>query len=174
MRRRLPRIFAAVLLLIAVCFSVFAEGETPKPAAVQDELVGTYTFTVYGWGHGVGLSQMGALAYGDSSGRFKWNYVQILLYYYPETHMAYEEDTPATVARGGVSYPLRDYLAHTTMAEIGGYVTANKREAVKAQIVAIYTFVKRHGYFERKGLFFQRQYVDYRPRTGFADRICSS
>ena len=146
MRRRLPRIFAAVVLLIAVCFSVFAEGKTPSTAYGGDDLVGTYTFTVYGWGHGVGLSQMGALTYGDSAGRFKWNYVQILLHYYPETHMAYEEDMPATVARGGVSYPLRDYLAHTTMAEIGSLCTANKREAIKAQIVAIYTFVKRHSY----------------------------
>ena len=146
MRRQMPRIAAAILLLVAVCFSVFAEGKAAQPAAVQDDLVGTYTFTVYGWGHGVGLSQMGALTYGDSAGRFKWNYVQILLYYYPETHMAYEEDVPAAVVRGGVSYPLRDYLAHTTMAEIGGYVTANKREAVKAQIVAAYTFVRRHGF----------------------------
>ncbi len=145
MHRRLPRLAAAVLLLIAVCFSVFAAGEA-APAQSRSELVGTYTFTVYGYGHGVGLSQMGALTYGDSTGRFKWNYVQILLHYYPETHMAYEEDMPAAVTRGGVSYPLRDYLAHTTMAEIGSYCTANRREAIKAQIVAIYTFVKRHGY----------------------------
>ena len=146
MRRRLLKIFAAMLLVIAVCFSAFAEGETAKPAYSGDELVGTYTFTVYGYGHGVGLSQMGAVTYGDSSGRFNWNYVQILLYYYPGTHMAYEEDLPATVARGGVSYPLREYLAHTTMAEIGSYATASRREAVKAQVVAIYTFVRRHGF----------------------------
>lgn len=146
MRKRLPRILAAVLLLAAVCFSVFAEGETAKPAYERDDLVGAYTFTVYGWGHGVGLSQMGALTYGNSSGRFKWNYVQILLYYYPQTHMAYDEDMPATVARGGVSYPLRQYLAHTTMAEIGGYLSSVHREAVKAQVVAVYTFVRRHGF----------------------------
>ncbi len=146
MRRRLLKIFAAMLLVIAVCFSAFAEEETAKPAYSGDELVGTYTFTVYGYGHGVGLSQMGAVTYGDSSGRFNWNYVQILLYYYPGTHMAYEEDLPATVARGGVSYPLREYLAHTTMAEIGSYATASRREAVKAQVVAIYTFVRRHGF----------------------------
>lgn len=151
MRRRLPRVSAAILLLLAVCFSVFAEGETTQPAYGRDELVGTYTFTVYGWGHGVGLSQMGALTYGDSTGRFNWNYVQILLHYYPETHMAYEEDTPATVTRGGVSYPLRDYLAHTTMAEIGGYISAKHREAVKAQIVAIYTFVRRHNFSVSSG-----------------------
>ncbi len=146
MRKRLPRMIAALLLLLTVCFSAFAEGETAQSAYGRDDLIGTYTFTVYGWGHGVGLSQMGALTYGDSTGRFNWNYVQILLHYYPETHMAYDEDMPATVTRGGVSYPLRDYLAHTTMAEIGGYLSQKHREAVKAQIVAAYTFV-RHGGF---------------------------
>ena len=144
MRNRLPRILTAVLLLIAVGFSVFAEGGTARQAS-GDELIGTYTFTVYGWGHGVGLSQMGALTFGDSAGRYNWNYVQILLYYYPETHMAYDEDLPASVTRGGVSYPLRQYLAHTTMAEIGDQAQS-RREAVKAQIVAAYTFVRRHGF----------------------------
>ncbi|MBR5619861.1 MAG: hypothetical protein IKW76_09005, partial [Clostridia bacterium] len=144
MRNRLPRILTAVLLLIAVGFSVFAEGGTARQAS-GDVLIGTYTFTVYGWGHGVGLSQMGALTFGDSAGRYNWNYVQILLYYYPETHMAYDEDLPASVTRGGVSYPLRQYLAHTTMAEIGDQAQS-RREAVKAQIVAAYTFVRRHGF----------------------------
>ena len=146
MRNRLLRTFAAAVLLIAVCFSVCAEESTAPAQYDRSELHGVYTFTVYGWGHGVGFSQFGALVYGDSTGRFNWNYVQILLHYYPKTHMAYEEDRPDTVTRSGVSYPLRDYLAHTTMAEIGGYVSQKHREAVKAQIVAVYTFVKRHNY----------------------------
>ena len=158
MRYRFRRALVAVVLLIAVCFSVFAEESTSADDSTttvesttasqyaQGDLRGVYTFTVYGWGHGVGLSQMGALVYGDSTGRFNWNYVQILLHYYPHTHMAYEEDLPGSVARGGVSYPLREYLAHTTMAEIGGYISQKHREAVKAQIVAVYTFVRRHSY----------------------------
>ena len=145
-RGRAAKICVVILLLAGMCMSVFAE---ESASAVQDdrrELVSTYTFTVYGWGHGVGFSQMGALVYGDSTGRFNWNYVQILLHYYPKTHMAYEEDMPAAISRSGVSYPLRDYLAHTAMAEIGGYISPKHREAIKAQVVAIYTFAKRHNY----------------------------
>lgn len=146
MAKRWIRSFAALLLLIAVCFSVFAEGTTETAPKERENLVGQYVFTVYGWGHGVGFSQMGALVYGDSTGRFNWNYVQILLHYYPKTHMAYDEDQPQTVSRSGAVYPLREYLAHTTMAEIGGYLSSKHREAVKAQVVAIYTFAKRHGF----------------------------
>ena len=146
MRKRLPRILTAVLLLTAVCFSAFAEGETTQKTYSRDELIGTYTFTVYGWGHGVGFQQDGALVYADSTGRFKWNYVQILLYYYPETHMAYDEYPPATVTRGGATYSLREYMAHTTMAEIGGSVSQRRIEGLKAQIVAIYTFTRRHNF----------------------------
>ena len=38
---KLLKIFAAMLLVIAVCFSAFAEEETAKPAYSGDELVGT-------------------------------------------------------------------------------------------------------------------------------------
>ena len=37
-----------------------------------------FTFTVRGYGHGVGLSQRGASAYADKG----WDYVQILEHYY--------------------------------------------------------------------------------------------
>lgn len=40
----------------------------------------TFTFTTYGWGHGVGMSQVGAYYYAKDNG---WNYLQILLHYYP-------------------------------------------------------------------------------------------
>ncbi len=40
----------------------------------------TFTFTTYGWGHGVGMSQVGAYYYALDYG---WNYMQILLHYYP-------------------------------------------------------------------------------------------
>ena len=37
------------------------------------------TITTYGYGHGVGLSQMGAIGYANEAG---WNYQQILRHYY--------------------------------------------------------------------------------------------
>ncbi len=40
------------------------------------------TLLVKGWGHGVGLSQMGAVGYANEAG---WNYVQILRHYYSIT-----------------------------------------------------------------------------------------
>lgn len=40
------------------------------------------TITTQGWGHGVGLSQMGAVGYANEEG---WNYVQILRHYYSVT-----------------------------------------------------------------------------------------
>ena len=155
------RLLCLLLALLLMGLSVSAaqsESETqPEPETAtetsavtkqyaRDELVCTYTFTTYGYGHGVGMSQLGAAAYADTGGRFHWNYVQILLHYYPQTHMAYEEDIPAVMTRGGVSYNTRDYLAHTTYAEIGSYASSRYTEAVKAQIVAVYTFLKNHGY----------------------------
>ncbi len=43
---------------------------------------GTLTLTVKGHGHGVGLSQMGAVGYASEAG---WNYIQILHHYYSIT-----------------------------------------------------------------------------------------
>ena len=156
MRRWMIKTVSAVLLLGVLCpLLTVAADEISVPETVrkqyEDALVCTYTFTVYGYGHGVGMSQRGAAVYGDASGRFRWKYVQILLHYYPQTHMAYEEDVPGTAVRAGVTYPMRELLAHSTFAEIGGYCTENYKEAVKAQIVAIYTFLKSHGYAAPSG-----------------------
>jgi len=42
-----------------------------------------FTFTVYGYGHGIGMSQVGANYYAELG----WNYEQILLHYYPGTKL---------------------------------------------------------------------------------------
>ena len=47
-----------------------------------DAATDTVTITVQGWGHGVGLSQMGAVGYANEEG---WSYVQILRHYYSVT-----------------------------------------------------------------------------------------
>lgn len=43
---------------------------------------GSFTVTTYGYGHGVGLSQMGAVGYANEAG---WSYQQILKHYYSIT-----------------------------------------------------------------------------------------
>ena len=43
-----------------------------------------FTFTTYGYGHGVGMSQTGSMLYA----RQGWTYVQILNHYYPGTTVA--------------------------------------------------------------------------------------
>ncbi len=47
-----------------------------------DAATDTVTITTQGWGHGVGLSQMGAVGYANEEG---WNYVQILRHYFSVT-----------------------------------------------------------------------------------------
>ena len=44
-----------------------------------DEKTDKFTFTTYGYGHGVGMSQYGAIALAEHKG---WNYKQILEFYY--------------------------------------------------------------------------------------------
>lgn len=48
-----------------------------------DEATQTITVKTQGWGHGVGLSQMGAVGYANEEG---WSYVQILRHYYSVTN----------------------------------------------------------------------------------------
>lgn len=48
-----------------------------------DEATQTVTVKTQGWGHGVGLSQMGAVGYANEEG---WSYVQILRHYYSVTN----------------------------------------------------------------------------------------
>ncbi len=154
MKRRITAFFLTVTLIALSCFFTVSYGTDAETATdtvvkkqyARDELVCTYTFKVYGYGHGVGMSQLGAVAYADVNGRFKWNHVQILMHYYPETHMAYDEYVPSVVKRGGVTYDTRDFLARTTLIEIGGYCDESTREALKAQVVATYTFLKNYNY----------------------------
>lgn len=47
-----------------------------------DAATGKITITTRGYGHGVGLSQMGAVGYANEAG---WNYIQILKHYYSVT-----------------------------------------------------------------------------------------
>lgn len=109
--------------------------EVYKPAS------GTFTVTSYGYGHGVGMSQYGAKYYADQG----WTYDKILLHYFYSSKTKISTDTsmPSTVTYGGKSMPLKQYIAGSVKAEMGDSWNI---EAIKAQLVAIYTYAKYYGF----------------------------
>lgn len=102
---------------------------------------GTFVFTVYGYGHGVGMSQNGASEYA----RRGWTYKQILLHYYnnPGISLVKDSNLPSTVTYNGKSYSLAEYLGKTAYAEVG---PSAPLESIKSQMVAIYTCAKRQNF----------------------------
>jgi stage II sporulation protein D len=69
MTRRVAACVAAALALVA-------------PASAGASTV--FTLTGHGWGHGIGMSQYGALGYAEHG----WGYVQIMDHYFTGTHVA--------------------------------------------------------------------------------------
>ncbi len=114
-----------------------SQNGTVTPAAK-----GTLTFTVYGYGHGVGMSQDGAVAYA----KLGWNAEKILLHYYPGTKLVVDPNPPATVTYGSKQIELIEYLCRTSAAEIGPTHTSASIEAVKAQMIAIYSYAKHYNF----------------------------
>jgi len=106
---------------------------------------GTFVFRVYGYGHGVGMSQRGAMQMAKGGK----TYTEILNHYYPGTSVKTDSAPPATVNYGGKDIPLVEYLCKTTKQEMG-WSSATK-EAVKAQIVTVYTYAKEINFVVKKG-----------------------
>ena len=102
---------------------------------------GTFVFTVYCYGHGVGMSQNGASEYA----RRGWTYKQILLHYYnnPGISLVKDSNLPSKVTYNGKSYSLAEYLGKTAYAEVG---PSAPLESIKSQMVAIYTYAKRQNF----------------------------
>lgn len=102
---------------------------------------GTFTITCYGFGHGVGMSQWGAITYAEQG----WTYDQILLHYYhsDKTKIVKDTNMPENVTYGGQTIPLKKYIACSTYAETGDYVSY---ESIKSLMVAIYTFAKYYDF----------------------------
>lgn len=101
---------------------------------------GNFCFTTYGYGHGVGLSQNGANHYATYGG---WDYQQILDHYYPGTYIANSGTAETeTISAGGVSGSALDIVSMVVNTEIG---SSMHTEAIKAQAVAVYTYIKYHG-----------------------------
>ncbi|MBQ9899386.1 MAG: sporulation protein [Ruminococcus sp.] len=101
---------------------------------------GDFTFVTYGWGHGVGMSQNGANLYATYSG---WTYQDILFHYYPGTYLMnteIAEDEELTIA--GVPGDVLTVVSEIVYREVGDGMAY---EAIKAQAVAVYTYIKYHG-----------------------------
>lgn len=138
---------------ITVNQGVTGEGEKGE-ATFASGSAGTFVFRVYGWGHGVGMSQDGAIKMArDGSG-----YEQILTHYFRGTTIKTDSETPATVKYGDKDIPLVEYLCRTTVREIGPSAPA---EALKAQIVAVYTYAKWYGFDVKKSLHAYNEDYDY-------------
>ena len=110
-------------------------------AAPQPSSKGIFTFYVFGYGHGVGMSQTGA----DYLARQGWTWAEILSHYYydPNTSIVSGDKYPSTISYAGADYDTREYLAKALEAEMG---SSFHTEALKAQCVAIYTFAKYNKY----------------------------
>ena len=143
--------FLSILMLFLEMFSSLlgGGGDTPTQPPVTDEpptsivsppstnveADGKFIFTTYGWGHGVGMSQDGAIQMAKDGK----SYEEILLNYYTDTTVKTDSATPTHIKYGGKSIPIVEYLCRTAKREIG---PSAPTEALKAQIVAIYTFAK--------------------------------
>ncbi len=108
-----------------------------------DPVSGTFTIVCYGFGHGVGMSQYGAKKYAEDG----WTYDKILLHYFYSDKTKIEKDDekslPETVKYGSQELDLKTYIAGSVRAEIGD---SWHIEAIKAQMVAIYTYAKYYGF----------------------------
>ena len=112
---------------------------SPTVSAVSSTDPGTFAFTTYGWGHCVGMSQNGANFYAKYAG---WSYQDILFHYYPGTTLK-NTGTAETemVTVQGVPGNVLQQVSEIVNVEIG---PSFEPECIKAQAVAIYTYMKYH------------------------------
>ncbi len=100
----------------------------------------TFYFTSYGYGHGVGMSQNGANFYATYGG---YDYLQILQHYYPGTTVMYTPGAESeTISVKGYTGGVVDIVSMVCNAEIGSSFNV---EAIKAQAIAAYTYIKYSG-----------------------------
>ena len=120
---------------------------TAKLDSTTDSLdaEGKFIFHVYGWGHGVGMSQDGAIKMAKDGS----SYDKILTHYFTGTTVKTDPDTPATIKYGDADIPIVEYLCRTAKKEIGASAPT---EALKAQIVAIYTYAKYYNFTVKKSM----------------------
>ncbi len=118
----------------------------------------SFTFTVYGFGHGVGLSQYGALSLEDGG----YTYDKILSHYYTGTEISTLEEIPEAVIYPSYEYneetgssswvekehPIRELLVRIVYQEIYGITENGKyREALKALTLCIFTNLAYYDFY---------------------------
>ena len=94
---------------------------------------GTFTFTTYGWGHGVGMSQWGACLYA----RHGYTYDQILTHYYVNTKLSLSSVSTKAVERGKKSQQELDKEAQSasqTTAETEPELSATVSSGVGSSV----------------------------------------
>lgn len=113
--------------------------ETTMPLTPSTK--GLYTFYVFGYGHGVGMSQVGANYLAQQG----WTAAEILAHYYyePNAKIVTGEKYPEKITYNGSLYDTREYLASALESEMGASFSY---EALKAQAIALYTFAKYNNY----------------------------
>ena len=110
----------------------------PQHGQVVESNPGEFAIQTYGWGHGVGLSQNGANFYAKYAG---WTYQDILYHYYPGTQLMNTgtTDTEVLTVEHVPAGKTLDIIAGIVYHEMGSSMAP---EAMKAQAVAAYTFLK--------------------------------
>lgn len=104
----------------------------------------SFVIIAFGWGHGVGMSQWGAVGLA----RAGYSYIQIIQHYYQGV-MIMKEQYPATVRCAGRDVDTVEMLARIVQQEISGITKRNDpidMNALRAQAVAAYTNMKFSGY----------------------------
>lgn len=103
-----------------------------------------FVIVTFGWGHGVGMSQWGAVGLA----RAGYSYIQILQHYYNGV-IIMKEQYPSTVRCAGKNVNTVEMLARIVQQEISGITKRSDpldRNALRAQAVAAYTNMKYSGY----------------------------
>ena len=119
--------------------TVVHSAEITTASAVSSTDAGTFAFTTYGWGHCVGLSQNGANFYAKYAG---WSYQDILFHYYPGTTLKNTGTAESEIVTvQGVPGNVLQQVSEIVNVEIG---PSFEPECIKAQAVAIYTYMKYH------------------------------
>ena len=118
-------------------------GDIPEsqPGPEVNAQPGQFAFVTYGWGHGVGMSQNGANFYAAYAG---WTYQDILFHYYPGTYLmntGITDEEELTIAHQPAGDTLK-VVSEIVNREVGGSFSY---EAIKAQAVAVYTYIKYNG-----------------------------
>lgn len=111
----------------------------PKKSTKHD----TFTVTAYGYGHGVGLTQYGAVDM-DKQGS---TYREILAHYYKGTSVIKDPDYHKKTNYAGSSLNTEQLVARIVYGEIYGITNYGQYiEACKAQAVAVYTLLKYYDF----------------------------